>query len=187
MHRVSIRAIMRNNSFSVDSNLPPSQIEALKDLYDNTAGMYWFWRNQYEVSILNHNTVWNFTGYHNPCAEKWQGILCSCESNNSFTNIWNLSFPSVSYEPSSNSTNCTVIALVLVLFNMTGKLPLSIGNLTSLQLLTFSFNNLYGPIPPTLGKLSYLQVFQLDFNKFTGYIPTEIYSLKEIRYIYFSR
>ena len=168
-------------------NLPSSQMEALRDLYDYTAGSYWLWRTQREVSIDNHYAVWNFTGYHNPCEEKWQGVLCSCESNTNLTTVFETFFPSVSYIPSPNSTNCSVIALVLVIFNMTGKLPLSIGNLTSIQLLTFSFNNLSGPIPPTFGKMSDLQIFQLDYNRFTGYIPVEMYSLKEMRYFYFLR
>ena len=168
------------------SSLPSSQMEALKDLYDYTAGRYWLWRTKHNVSIENHYTVWNFTGNHNPCEEKWQGVLCSCESNTSFSTI-DINMPSVSYVPSPNATNCSVIALVLVIFNMTGKLPLSIGNLTTLQFLSFSFNNLSGPIPPTFGKMSDLQLFQVDYNRFTGYIPVEMYSLKEIRYFYFLR
>ena len=167
-------------------NIPSIQMNALHDLYDSTGGRYWRWRREREVSIENHYAIWNFSGYHNPCSEKWQGLLCSCESSG-YISVRNSSFSPISFTTSSNSTNCSVSALVLVAFNMTGILPQSIGNLTSLHLLSLSINRIHGRIPSSIGNCSYLQVFELSFNNFTGYIPTELFTLSNLEYLSLER
>ncbi|XP_060174141.1 receptor-like protein Cf-9 [Lycium barbarum] len=55
---------------------------------------------------------------------------------------------------------------------LSGEIPLSICNLTSLQILDLSSNNLRGEIPQCLGKISGLEVFDMHHNKLSGTLPT---------------
>ena len=181
--------IMSMSTSARAQNIPAREMDALEDLYTSTHGIYWLWRENNETLVVNHYAHWNFTGYHNPCAEKWQGILCSCENVTDFSTAIapNVPFPIFPFANISTTTNCSIIAIILVAFNLTGELPSSLGNLTSLQLISFSLNTLYGAIPPSLGRITGLQLLQLDFNKLSGVIPLELYSLSEMKYLYLER
>ncbi|XWS62791.1 hypothetical protein CRYUN_Cryun06bG0040900 [Craigia yunnanensis] len=64
--------------------------------------------------------------------------------------------------------------------NVTGVIPLSIGNLTNLTSLYLSDNRLTGQIPSTLGQLLSLLVFDLSKNLLTGSIPSSFVSLRNL-------
>ncbi|XVE49051.1 hypothetical protein DITRI_Ditri01bG0051200 [Diplodiscus trichospermus] len=64
--------------------------------------------------------------------------------------------------------------------NVTGFIPLSIGNLTNLTGLYLSDNRLTGQIPSTLGELLSLLVLDLSKNLLTGSIPSSFVSLKDL-------
>ncbi|XVF01102.1 hypothetical protein REPUB_Repub04eG0059200 [Reevesia pubescens] len=64
--------------------------------------------------------------------------------------------------------------------NLTGVIPLSIGNLTNLTSLYLSDNRLTGQIPSTLGQLLSLLVLDLSKNMLTGSIPSSFVSLKNL-------
>ncbi|KAJ6854170.1 putative LRR receptor-like serine/threonine-protein kinase [Iris pallida] len=55
-----------------------------------------------------------------------------------------------------------------------GRIPLGLGNLSSLISLSLSFNELGGMIPRTLWRLKKLQVMYLGFNRLTGSISSDI-------------
>ncbi|KAL2512243.1 putative LRR receptor-like serine/threonine-protein kinase [Abeliophyllum distichum] len=60
---------------------------------------------------------------------------------------------------------------------ITGAIPLTLGNLTSLAELYLSDNNLTGIVPLSLGQLSSLSVLDLSQNLLTGSIPESFSSL----------
>nr|XP_011462109.1 PREDICTED: putative receptor-like protein kinase At3g47110 [Fragaria vesca subsp. vesca] len=64
--------------------------------------------------------------------------------------------------------------------NLTGEIPPSLGNLSSLTELGASTNNLVGSIPSSLGQLKMLTFFSLDVNNLSGTIPPSIYNLSAI-------
>ena len=72
-------------------------------------------------------------------------------------------------------------ALGLAKNNLTGKIPASLGNLSSLSLLSVGENNLVGSIPEELGKTS-INFIQLCMNRLTGTIPSSLYNLSNMRH-----
>ena len=63
---------------------------------------------------------------------------------------------------------------------LSGDIPAELGNLISLERLSLGGNQLSGDIPATLGGLTYLEVFDLSDNQLTGAIPPELASLTEL-------
>lgn len=64
---------------------------------------------------------------------------------------------------------------------LTGKIPLELGNLLNLQHLYLGGNNLTGMVPVELGELSNLKMMFLDGNQLTGAIPAELGNLANLR------
>jgi Leucine-rich repeat (LRR) protein len=126
--------------------LSDQQFNALHDLYNSTNGGNWVWHK------LNSTVRWNFSIPNvNPCADKWQGVGCSC------TSIY-----------------CDIVYINLNYHNMSGRLPLTIGSFPSLQLLSFHFNNITGTLPATIGNLTRLETLNLSKNTLFGEIPKQI-------------
>jgi len=63
---------------------------------------------------------------------------------------------------------------------MSGGLPMEIGNLPNLELIHVSAG-LTGIIPPELGKLKKLKILHLAGNYFDGHIPVELGELSELK------
>ncbi|KAJ0960070.1 hypothetical protein J5N97_000129 [Dioscorea zingiberensis] len=74
--------------------------------------------------------------------------------------------------------------LVLANNSLSGAIPSSIGNLSSLILLSLGLNNLQGIIPEELGRLSNLIKFQVTENSLNGSIPPVLYNISSL--IFFS-
>ncbi|KAG5552232.1 hypothetical protein RHGRI_010347 [Rhododendron griersonianum] len=70
-----------------------------------------------------------------------------------------------------------LISLILSKNNLTGGLPPSIGNLTSLVVFGATYNQLGGSIANTLGQLKILRELWLGFNQLSGTIPHSFYNL----------
>ncbi|KAL9235535.1 hypothetical protein vseg_010286 [Gypsophila vaccaria] len=56
--------------------------------------------------------------------------------------------------------------------NFSGIIPSEFSNLTSLEVLDLSQNNLSGQIPPSLQSLNFLSGFNVSYNNLEGQIPT---------------
>ena len=71
---------------------------------------------------------------------------------------------------------------VLSLFKnrLTGEIPAQLGNLTNLRILSLKDNQLTGDIPPELGSLASLEVLWLFNNRLTGEIPSELGNLANL-------
>jgi len=64
-----------------------------------------------------------------------------------------------------------------------GKIPMELGNLISLSLLTMSSNHLEGTIPTTFGKFQNIQRLDLEQNRLSGDIPAFIGNLSNLYYL----
>ncbi|KAL0928934.1 hypothetical protein M5K25_000869 [Dendrobium thyrsiflorum] len=64
-----------------------------------------------------------------------------------------------------------------------GEIPITIGQLTSLQVLNMSHNYLTGKIIPQFGNLSQLESLDLSMNSLSGKIPQELASLNFLEYL----
>ncbi|KAK9185335.1 hypothetical protein WN943_025691 [Citrus x changshan-huyou] len=63
---------------------------------------------------------------------------------------------------------------------LTGKIPPSLGRLSSLKTLSLLENGLNGTLPPELGKLSNLQKLRLQSNNLRGDLPKDYENLKNL-------
>ncbi len=70
--------------------------------------------------------------------------------------------------------NGNVASLELASNNLTGEIPVELGNLSGLTTLALLENNLTGAIPAELGKLSNLRVVALSNNNLIRNIPSEL-------------
>ena len=77
-----------------------------------------------------------------------------------------------------------VTHISLAVNNLVGKLPNSIGNLTSLTQLYLYKNQLTGSIPESIGNLTSLTWLRLNSNQLTGSIPESIGNLTSLTYLY---
>ena len=64
--------------------------------------------------------------------------------------------------------------------NLTGPLPVEIGNLTGLRVAYLDSNHLSGSVPVTLGNLVNLERLYLEDNQLTGAIPSELGNLTKL-------
>ncbi|KAJ8756348.1 hypothetical protein K2173_025160 [Erythroxylum novogranatense] len=70
---------------------------------------------------------------------------------------------------------------------LTGSLPASIGNFSSLQILLLSGNQLTGKIPPEIGQLKNVLTLDISRNNLSGTIPSEIGNCHMLTYLDFSK
>ncbi|XVE91262.1 hypothetical protein DITRI_Ditri20bG0139500 [Diplodiscus trichospermus] len=61
--------------------------------------------------------------------------------------------------------------------HLTGKIPLALGNLSSIHALNFSHNLLVGSIPTSFSMLAEIESLDLSYNYLNGEIPSELASL----------
>jgi len=93
--------------------------------------------------------------------EEWKGI-----------NFW------LDYWWGNNNDEEHVYTLNLSSNNLSGVIPMEIGNLTHLQVLKLGWNkNISGTIPASIGRMAELRELGLNSLNMTGEIPKEIASL----------
>ncbi|XP_035547277.1 receptor like protein 21-like [Juglans regia] len=61
--------------------------------------------------------------------------------------------------------------------NLTGSIPLALGQISSLRALNLSYNHLTGKIPTTFSKLALLESLDLSHNSLSGEIPSALIDL----------
>jgi uncharacterized protein (TIGR02145 family) len=79
-----------------------------------------------------------------------------------------------------------VTAINLYLNNLSGELPVELGNLKDLEMLDLNQNSLTGPLPQELFNLANLKALIFYANQLTGTIPTNIGNLSKATHIDFS-
>ncbi len=78
----------------------------------------------------------------------------------------------------------SVTELDLIVNNLSGTIPIEIGNLSSLTLLSLTKNKIIGSIPIEIGKLTNLTTLNLGSNQLSGSIPIEIGELTNLQSLY---
>ncbi|KAL5772190.1 hypothetical protein ACOSQ2_012114 [Xanthoceras sorbifolium] len=64
--------------------------------------------------------------------------------------------------------------------NFVGTIPLSLGNISSMQVIDLSYNQLSGTIPSSIFQISSLERLDLSDNQLSGEIPHELGNLKKL-------
>jgi hypothetical protein len=147
------RSLTSHVHFTGTTNLPPSEMDSLKDFYFATGGDGW------DLTQCSPGSPWNFSAVANPCTDAWVGIQCSYGP------------PAAYYHVSSISLEeCGLV----------GTLPRSIGQLTKLTSLNLETNSLSGTIPDVFADLVNMSVIDLSNNKLTGHIPLELGDLSTL-------
>ncbi len=164
------------------SSFVSDEYRALKALYDATSGATsWIWQQ----NTTQYGIPWNFTTTsQNPCLEHWQYLSCTV-GNGSGSNICyikELIMPSVNLVgsiPNAFGSDTSFPYLITLLIkgspSLTGTIPISISNITSLEALDLSKNSLTGSIPVSLNRLSSLKSLVLNNNRFTGSLAGDLF------------
>uniref|UniRef100_A0A0E0CHJ8 Receptor kinase-like protein Xa21 n=1 Tax=Oryza meridionalis TaxID=40149 RepID=A0A0E0CHJ8_9ORYZ len=66
---------------------------------------------------------------------------------------------------------------------LTGGIPASLGNLSSLVHVSLKANNLVGSIPKSLSKIPTLERLVLTYNNLTGHVPQAIFNISSLKYL----
>ncbi|KAB5573169.1 hypothetical protein DKX38_000363 [Salix brachista] len=116
----------------------------------------------------------SFSNWNNldstPC--KWTSITCSPQG---FVTEINIQSVPLQIPFSLNlSSFQSLRKLIISDANITGTIPVDIGDCVSLQFIDLSSNSLVGTIPASIGKLQDLEDLILNSNQLTGRIPVEI-------------
>ena len=98
-----------------------------------------------------------------------------------WNNPWTLTQPVTSWQGVGLDVNHTnVITLILNLDNLSGTIPSTLDNLSSLNTLELINNQLSGTIPASLGSMPNLEYLELNGNQLTGSIPTSLGNLSSL-------
>ncbi|XP_058090159.1 leucine-rich repeat receptor-like serine/threonine-protein kinase BAM1 [Magnolia sinica] len=89
--------------------------------------------------------------------------------------------------PSSISNFSSLQILLLNNNQFTGQIPSSIGELNQVLRLDLSRNMFSGEIPPRIGSCSHLAYLDLSQNNLSGHIPSEIAEIRILNYLNLSR
>jgi RHS repeat-associated protein len=151
------------------------EFQALKDLFDNTAGSSW-----------TTKTNWPTTGSwptfaNNAQFGTWYGVTVT---NGDITT---LNLPSNNLTgPLPTSIGNLTKAQYLYLNNnkLSGSIPSSIGNMTTLIKLYLNSNQLTGSIPSSIGALNKVTHLYLQLNKLTGSAPSEVGNMTLLQSLY---
>lgn len=147
-------AYIHQGLFGLPANIPTIELVALFDLFNSTNGNTWIWQGP--------DGHWNFSGDPEPCdpSDIWQGLNCTIVDDQFF-----------------------VQQIILEEYNLTGTLPLSIGNFSYLNYFDVSYNSLIGTIPDTLFNNTQLQVLYLNNNQLMGSISARVGQLTQLQHL----
>ncbi|KAK4605328.1 hypothetical protein RGQ29_013413 [Quercus rubra] len=77
--------------------------------------------------------------------------------------------------------------MILASTSFSGKLPATIGNLSSLTVIDMYKCNFSGFIPSSLGNLKHLNFLDLSYNTFEGHVPSSFGNLIQLSFLYLSQ
>ena len=130
---------------------PEQARTALMELFQATNGGYWARKD-------------GWGGPKSHCS--WHGVKCSVLDNNV------TAMCAAAARAGEGGAQLTRARSELPHNNLVGKIPESIGSLTSLKTLDLSFNVLHGEIPRSIVRLQVLAILSLQHNLLTGRLPS---------------
>ena len=145
--------------------LVASEMSALEAFYEALGGgEQWQWR----ADESKEGVRWNFTKaltstngqqgapqhyLHDPCAEMWQGVYCSCNYNNTRPVLEGYYYDNI--HDVLDTSYCSVIKIALSKFGLSGSLPVAaFSAFTHLSHLHLAVNNIQGDFSSSLCSLS---------------------------------
>jgi Leucine-rich repeat (LRR) protein len=170
-HPAPFAAFYRLIAAGAKSNVPPSEINALYVLYNVTDGPHWHWVNS---SNGFSGVPWNFSGPCNPCADEWQGILCTSTELSGYLNVMAIKLDGLGLRGQlpDNFDQFTQLEAFQAPNNyLTGTFPESFGNISTLLLLNVGYNQISGSFPAELGNATTLKVVNMNDNLLSGSLP----------------
>ncbi|XP_054812316.1 probable leucine-rich repeat receptor-like serine/threonine-protein kinase At3g14840 isoform X2 [Prosopis cineraria] len=184
------------------TKIHPSEMEALKDIAKTLGKTDWNFSIDPCDTPSAVQSSW-FTP--NPVDKESQNaVVCNCTlANDSFCHVVNitlkkqslpgklppelvrLSYLSIidlsrNYLSGSIPSSWAYLKLVHISLlgnRLTGRIPVELTKITTLQRLVLEFNQFYGNLPPELGNLRYIEGLLLTSNNFTGEIPSTFANL----------
>jgi len=166
---------------ALSSTIPDYEMQALKDFYDSTDGVWW--------GKSFNDGQWDFTDDNvNPCAidKAWKGLSCVYDSSNGIFHVTSIDLQGYNLRgtlPSSLGQLSKLTYLFLSSNSLTGTLPDSLGQLSKLDSLALYSSSFNGTIPSSLGQLSKLTYLTLDTNSLTGTLPDSLGQRSELIYL----
>ncbi|XP_044961764.1 probable LRR receptor-like serine/threonine-protein kinase At3g47570 isoform X1 [Hordeum vulgare subsp. vulgare] len=103
--------------------------------------------------------------------------------NSSFLEVLNLKGNNFFGSIPPFSTNSMLQTLFLSYNNLSGKIPSSLGNSTSLIELLLAANHLQGSLPWSLSKIPNLQMLDLTNNNLSGTVPGSLFNISTLTYL----
>jgi len=127
---------------------------------------------------------WSATGT-DPCTGSWYGVKCSSDGT-----VTGLALDKNNLKgkiPDSIGLLTSLTNLEMRGNSITGTVPASIGRIIKLKTLVLAENTLSGTVPAALGSLSQVTNFDFRINKFSGTIPPELGGLVSLTHISFAK
>ncbi|MDW8850107.1 hypothetical protein SD960_08400 [Flavobacterium sp. MMLR14_040] len=149
-------------------DIPQSEKDALKALYDSTGGVNW-----------KDKRGWDFntpvTSWDSATQTGWWGIYL----NSGHVNTIDLGYNNLNGQIPKEIGQLKYLTTLNIYNNqdLIGSIPEEFYNLQMLKFVYLSYNQLSGIISPSISKLTELASFNLNYNKLTGSIPREIRSI----------
>ena len=178
MKKLTLTIYLLLISVSLFAQIPESELNALKDLYQSTQGDQWklSWPinepvTHWEGVTITNNHVTEVRMLFN----NLNGEIPSSINQLNHLKVLELSFNNISGElPESLGDIKTLEVLALNGNFIKGVIPASFGNIINLKLLHLSSNELSGEIPSTINNLQNLEVFNVFQNNLSGDLPLEL-------------
>ncbi|KAL3739800.1 hypothetical protein ACJRO7_021119 [Eucalyptus globulus] len=180
-----------------ESRLPQAEVDALHEITSAMGSTYWdFDGDNCEIRTVGLALQ--------PPAEAESSIGCDCNiGNDTFCHVVRImlkfhSLPGIlppelaklpylreidfaynclSGEIPDELSSMQLTSISLVVNRLSGAIPTSLANITSLTYLNLEANQFSGPVPHELGRLIYLQNLILSSNQLTGNVPTTFATL----------
>ncbi|KAJ9131205.1 hypothetical protein P3X46_035290, partial [Hevea brasiliensis] len=126
---------------------------------------------QLSLIDLSHN---NISGHILPCLRSTSNSYMPVEDTMDEALEFTTKSRSYSYKSGMLSY---ISGIDLSCNNLTGQIPIQIGNLNEIHVLNLSHNNLIGKIPASFSNLSQVESLDLSYNNLQGHIPSQLTEL----------